>query len=59
MVTNVVPGNNLHVTPPLSLNAANVMKIKHVPLVVVLAKTLTLLLMTPLVVINVKPFATL
>ena len=54
---NVVPGNNSLVTPPLSLNAANVMKIKRVLLVDVLAKTRTMLLMTHLVVINAKPFA--
>ena len=58
-MTNAVPGNNSPVTPPLSLNAANVMQIKNVPLADVSAKMLTLLLMTPLVVINVKPFATL
>ena len=44
-------------TPPLNLNAANVMKIKRVLLVGALAKTRTLLPMTPPVVINAKPFA--
>ena len=56
-MTNVVPGNNSLATPPLSLNAANVMKIKRVLLVDALAKTRTLLPMTPPVVINAKPFA--
>ena len=57
MVTNVVLGNNSLVTPPLSLNAASVMKIKHVLLVDALAKMLILLPMTPLVATNAKRFA--